>query len=59
MRIKNLPKIIKNFINNIIEEYIEKPQNNSKQKKIEYERNKYGFFSVKNSKKQTKKNLNK
>ena len=59
MKIKRLPKLIKNFINNIVEDNKKVPQNNSKQKKVEYERNKYGFFSIKKSENQTKTDLNK
>jgi|TARA_A100001011_G_C14206999_1_gene798237 hypothetical protein len=44
MKIKVLA-IIKNFISNKKKKL---KQNNSKQNNLQYERNKYGFFSVKN-----------
>ena len=59
MKIKRLPKLIKKLLNNIGEDNKKVPQNNTKQKKVEYERNKYGFFSIKKSENQTKTDLNK
>jgi hypothetical protein len=52
MKIKIL-EIIKNFISN---NKFTHNQNNSKQKKLEYVRNKYGFFSAENKENQSNKN---
>jgi hypothetical protein len=47
MKIKRLP-IMKKILSNKL--FTNKP-NNSKEKNLQYERNKYGFFSAKNKEK--------